>query len=66
MPLDLKTLVAELKAIECWDADYYRIEPKDKQAAVAFNSRQQRRREIIELIRSERQKSNFLQSGTEE
>jgi hypothetical protein len=49
---NLETLVAELKAIECWDAHYYRHETQDKQAVLAFNSRQERRRVIVELLRS--------------
>jgi bisphosphoglycerate-independent phosphoglycerate mutase (AlkP superfamily) len=64
--LDLRTLVAELKAIECWDADYYRLEKKDKQAVIAFNLRQQRRREIIKLIFPKDKQSNFEPGAREQ
>jgi hypothetical protein len=56
MTLDLEKLAAELKAIESWDVCYYSDKKRDSQAVMAFESRQKRHREIVELIRAENNK----------
>ncbi len=44
-------LVAELKAIERWDYEFYRSEARGRDAVVSFLARQSRRAEIVEALR---------------
>ena len=50
MTSDKARLVSELRAIEAWDDDYYRHDAHDRGDIVAFESRQIRRREILEQL----------------
>ncbi len=45
-------LIAELKAIDWWDADYGRNESPREDVVAAFHARQERRAEIISKITS--------------
>jgi hypothetical protein len=46
-------LVLELQAIEAWDATYYRDSPHTRGDMDAFYARQERRRDLLELIMCE-------------
>jgi hypothetical protein len=45
-------LVAELKAIEKWDYEFYRSDARSRDAVASFLARQSRRAEIIEALRA--------------
>ena len=51
---DKVQLLKELKAIQLWDTEYFRESPLDERAAVAFQSRQMRRREILQELNQEK------------
>jgi hypothetical protein len=46
-----RTLLAELKAIDAWDVEYRRETVHDRTAIDAFESRQIRRKEILDLLK---------------
>jgi hypothetical protein len=46
-------LVQELKAIELWDNFFYLKPAHDQMAPIAFQSRQSRRRELLEMLNRE-------------
>jgi hypothetical protein len=46
----LRMLCAELRAIDFWNASYWRISKPKKYEKIAFQQRKKRRREIIEQI----------------
>lgn len=50
MTSQMEELVAELRAIEFWDSDYYRERPHHRITIAAFEARQIRRREIISKL----------------
>ncbi len=61
MTSEVEELVAELRAIELWDSDYYRERLHDRNTIAAFEARQRRRREIMSKLFSAKSRP----SGTE-
>ncbi len=51
-------LLAELRAIDIWDNDFYREKIHPKGTAMAFETRQVRRRQILELLSREKVENN--------
>jgi hypothetical protein len=48
----VESLVAELKAIECWDAAYWRGDRSQMVESLAYIARGERRAEILSQLRS--------------
>jgi hypothetical protein len=54
---DKDQLLTELKAIQLWDTEYFWEDSHDELATMAFQSRQMRRREILQELGRENTKS---------
>lgn len=51
---DKEQFLTELKAIQLWDTEYFREGTHDERATMAFQSRQTRRREILEELNQDK------------
>jgi hypothetical protein len=51
-------LLAELRAIDIWDNDFYRERVHRKGTIIAFETRQSRRRQILEQLSREKVENN--------